>query len=199
VVKYHAKYLVADDGPALVASLNFTRKCFEKTIDAIVVTHDPAVVHGLRELIDADRGARELPADFSSRLIVGPERARRQFTTIIEQARSTIRLIDRKASDPAMTALLRARKADGLRVEIYDGKRLAGLRSHGKIMLVDEALVIVGGLSLNALSLDFRREVAVTVEEPSAVTQIARLMDEVAATPGARRTESAPTEGEAAC
>ena len=29
VVKYHAKYLVADDGPALVASLNFTRKCFE--------------------------------------------------------------------------------------------------------------------------------------------------------------------------
>ena len=26
VVKYHAKYLVADDGPAVVASLNFTRK-----------------------------------------------------------------------------------------------------------------------------------------------------------------------------
>jgi len=41
VVKYHAKYLVADEGPALVASLNFTRKCFAKTMDAIVVTHDP--------------------------------------------------------------------------------------------------------------------------------------------------------------
>ena len=51
VVKYHAKYLVADDGPALVASLNFTRKCFAKTIDAIVVTHDPAVVSGLRALM----------------------------------------------------------------------------------------------------------------------------------------------------
>src|SRR5438067_335848 len=25
VVKYHAKYIVADDGPAVVASLNFTR------------------------------------------------------------------------------------------------------------------------------------------------------------------------------
>ena len=44
VVKYHAKYLVADDGPAVVASLNFTRKCFRKTCDALVVTHDPAVV-----------------------------------------------------------------------------------------------------------------------------------------------------------
>jgi len=26
VVKYHAKYLVVDDGPAIVASLNFTKK-----------------------------------------------------------------------------------------------------------------------------------------------------------------------------
>ena len=34
VVKYHAKYLVADDGPAVVASLNLTRKCFERTCDA---------------------------------------------------------------------------------------------------------------------------------------------------------------------
>ena len=48
VVKYHAKYLLADEGPAVVASLNFTKKCFRKTCDAIVVTHDPAVVSGLR-------------------------------------------------------------------------------------------------------------------------------------------------------
>src|SRR5262245_59504047 len=27
VVKYHAKYIVADEGLALVTSLNFTRKC----------------------------------------------------------------------------------------------------------------------------------------------------------------------------
>ena len=44
VVKYHAKYLIADDGPALVSSLNFTRKCFNKTCDAILVTYDPGVV-----------------------------------------------------------------------------------------------------------------------------------------------------------
>ena len=41
--KYHAKYIVADDGPALIASLNFTRKCFDKTCDFLVVTHEPAV------------------------------------------------------------------------------------------------------------------------------------------------------------
>jgi len=180
VVKYHAKYLVADDGPALVASLNFTRRCFRKTVDAIVVTHDPAVVSGLGQLIAADRADRGIPDQLSPRLIVGPERARRQFTEIIEQATSSIRLIDAKASDPALTALLRARRAAGLRVELYDGKRLGDLRSHGKIMLVDDRLAIVGGLSLNALSLDFRREVAVSVDEPAALAEIARLFDAVA-------------------
>ena len=44
VVKYHAKYVIADDGPAVVASCNFTRKCFSATCDAVVVTHDTTVV-----------------------------------------------------------------------------------------------------------------------------------------------------------
>ena len=198
VVKYHAKYLVADDGPALVASLNFTRKCFKKTIDAIVVTHDPAVVAGLGQLIAADRTNRGIPDRLSPRLIVGPERARRQFTEIIEQATSSIRLIDAKASDPALTALLRARRAAGLRVELYDAKRLGDLKSHGKIMLVDDTLAIVGGLSLNALSLDFRREVAVTVDDPVGVAEIARLFEAVAALT-ALKIEPSLAEGGTAC
>src|SRR5215470_7794839 len=55
VVKYHAKYLVADEGPSIVASLNFTKKCFTKTWDALVITHDPVVASGLKQLMAADR------------------------------------------------------------------------------------------------------------------------------------------------
>ena len=198
VVKYHAKYLVADDGPALVASLNFTRKCFAKTIDAIVVTHDPDVVNGLRQLLEADRGHGAMPDTLPPRVIVGPERARRQFTSIIEQATTSIRLIDRKASDPALMSLLQARTADGVRVELYDAKRLCGLRSHGKIMLVDDRLAVIGGLSLNPMSLDFRREVALTVTEPSAVAEVAGLFAMVAASEPAK-VPPAITEGDSAC
>src|SRR6185503_6943322 len=43
VVKYHAKYIVADDGPALVTTLNFTRKCFESTRDFVIFSQDPEV------------------------------------------------------------------------------------------------------------------------------------------------------------
>ena len=179
VVKYHPKYLVADEGPAVVASLNFTRKCFRKTCDALVITHDPAVVSGLRRLWTADRDRRPMPEDLTERLIVGPERARRQFTALIAGARTSIRLIDAKLSDPDLVSVLNARRAEGLTIEIFSGKRAGALKSHGKLLLVDDELVVVGSLALAALSLDFRREVAIVVNEPSAVAAAAQLFGAV--------------------
>jgi len=183
VVKYHAKYLVVDDGPAVVASLNFTRKCFRRTLDALVVTHDPEVVSGLRRLMAADRDRRQIPADLSPRLIVGPERARRQLTGLIEQARSSIRLIDAKLSDPDLATLLNARRASGLTVEVFSSKRLGGLKSHGKLLLIDDSVAVIGSLALAAISLGFRREVAIVVEEPAAVAEIRELFNSIEATP----------------
>ena len=175
VVKYHAKYMVADDGPAVVASLNFTRKCFRKTIDGLVITHDPAVVEDLHRLMRADAAGQKIPPDLTCRLVIGPERARKQLTAIIEQARSSIRLIDAKLSDPEVVTLLRSRRGGGLTVEVFDSRRLGDLKSHGKIMLIDESRVVVGSLALAALSLDFRREVAIVVDEPSAVEEAVKL------------------------
>ena len=181
VVKYHAKYLVADDGPAVVASLNFTKKCFTRTMDALVITHDPAVTTGLRRLLQADRDSEPLPGDLTDRLIIGPERARRQLTGLIEQAQRRIRLIDAKLSDPDLVSLLRARRDAGVAVEVFNAKRLGELKSHGKMLLVDGRLGVVGSLALAALSLDFRREVAMMVDEPSAVADLEQLFDSVAA------------------
>jgi cardiolipin synthase len=182
VVKYHAKYLIADDGPAVVASFNFTRKCFERTCDALVVTYDPAVVAGLGALMTADRERRQLPAGVSPRLVVGPERARRQLTALFEQAQSSIRLIDSKLSDPDLVTLLNLRRGAGVTVEAHTAKRIGGLKSHGKLMLIDDRLAVVGSLALAALSLDFRREVAILVEEPSAVEAIRQLFLDAAET-----------------
>jgi phosphate-selective porin len=181
VVKYHAKYLVVDDGPAVVASLNFTGKCFRNTVDAIVITRDPAVVDGLVRLHDADREGRSLPQGLPDRLIVGPERARQQFTSLIEGARTSIRLIDPKASDPVMTKLLEQRRQDGIEVEIHDQKTFDRLRSHGKLMLIDDRIAVVGSLAMAAMSLDFRREVALTIHQKPAVATIAHVFDSVAA------------------
>ena len=175
VVKYHAKYLVADDGPAVVMSLNFTRKCFRKTCDAIVVTHDPAVVSGLRQLMTADREGRSIPDGVTPRLIIGPERARRQFTDLVERARKSIKLIDPKLSDPDLVTLLKERREAGIDVEILKAKKIGNVKSHGKMMIVDDRIVAIGGLALAALSLDFRREVAITIDDPVAVAEAVQL------------------------
>ena len=191
VVKYHAKYLVADEGPAIVASLNFTKKCFRKTCDALLITHDPAVVTDLRRLWTADCARAPMPEDLTARLIAGPERARRQFTALIEGARTSIRLIDAKLSDPDLVSLLSAKRRGGMTVEVFSGRRLGDLKSHGKIMLIDDRTVVIGSLALAALSLDFRREVAIVVTEPGAVAAAAELFRTV--------RDAAPATGEVLC
>jgi phosphatidylserine/phosphatidylglycerophosphate/cardiolipin synthase-like enzyme len=180
-VKYHAKYLVVDEGPAIVASGNFTRKCFERTVDAVVVTHDPDVVAGLRALHAADCGGAPLPPALSMRLIIAPERSRGLLAALLADARSSIRVIDPKLCDPRMMGLLSARRSDGLTVEIFDGPRIGALESHGKILLVDDRVALVGSLAFAPVSLDRRREVAIVVEEPRAVADVARLFRTAAA------------------
>jgi phosphatidylserine/phosphatidylglycerophosphate/cardiolipin synthase-like enzyme len=174
VVKYHAKYMVADDGPALIGSANLTAKCFAASCDFILVTHDPAIVSGLGALFETDWLAphSDFPAGITERLIVGPDRARAQFTALIERARRSIRIIDHKLNDPSILGLLDQKRAAGIRVEMLDSGRLGGLLPHGKLMIVDGRVAALGSMALSALSLDFRREVAVVVDDPRSVRKL---------------------------
>lgn len=165
--KYHAKYIVADDGPALVASMNFTRKCFSDTCDFLLVSWDGEVVTGLQSLFAAD--CRPGPTSFSGcltgRLVVGPERARASLTGLLLAARRSIRIIDHRVSDPNIVALLESRKADGVAVEVLGRGALGGLLSHGKMILIDGVKAVIGSIALSAASLDRRRELGVVVED----------------------------------
>ena len=174
VVKYHAKYLLADNGPALITSLNLTAKCFGATCDFILLTHDPGVVAGLRELFEVDWLAPHstLSAHLSPRLIVGPERARVQFTALLESAKRSIHIIDHKLDDPAIQALLKSKQAQGVDVQVLGQGNLGGLLAHGKLTIVDGRIAAIGSMAQTAMSLDFRREIAVTVEEPKCVRKL---------------------------
>lgn len=192
VIKYHAKYVLADDGPALLASLNLTRKCFDKTVDFMLVTHDAAVVSGIRTLFRTDcQGLTYgLPEGVSERLIVGPERARRQLTDLLSQARRQIRIIDHKIADPAIATLLKLRQSEGVDVEVLGSGSYDGLMPHGKMILVDGALAAIGSIALSAQCMDFRREVAVLVDDPRIVGELQRYFQGLSAGP-----RSAPRGG----
>jgi cardiolipin synthase A/B len=199
VVKYHAKYVVADDGPAVVASLNFTRKCFTRTCDALVITFDADVVSGLRQLMAADRDGIAAPSSLSRRIILGPEGARRQFMGLIADAQTSILMIDAKVADPEMIALLDERRHAGVDVLVHDRNRIGTLRSHGKIMLIDGVRAVVGSLALTALSLDFRREVAIEITEPAAVEEIKALFTSLGMIAGAQSDAVPAAAGETPC
>jgi phosphatidylserine/phosphatidylglycerophosphate/cardiolipin synthase-like enzyme len=190
VVKYHAKYLVADDSTAIITTLNPTRKCFTRTWDAVLLTQDPAVVKGLLTLFKADAAGAPLPSrrPLSRRLIVGPERSRSEFRALICSAKHSIRILDHKLSDPDLVGLLRERRGDGIIVTVLGKQPMRGVEPHGKMMIIDEARAVLGSTALSTLSLDFRREVSVVVHDPALVKQLNVSYQELAAKAGVAAT-----------
>ena len=184
IVKYHAKYMVADDGPALVGTLNFTAKCFTNTCDFQLVTWDPGIISSLQRLFETDCVSPEapLPDGLSDRLIVGPDRARARFTQLLSGAQRTIRIIDHKVADPQLVALLKAKKEAGVSVEVLGSGEVGGMRSHGKMLLIDDRVAVIGSIALAPLNLDFRREVALRIDDPRCVAQLAGFFQNVVAT-----------------
>ena len=174
VVKYHAKYLVADEATAVVTTLNPTRKCFSRTWDAVLITQDAAVVQGLLTLFRADSAGVPLPSrrPISRRLIIGPERSRSEIRALIAGARHSIRILDHKLSDPDLVGLLRDRRNDGITVSVIGRHPMGPIEPHGKMMIIDEERAILGSTALSTLSLDFRREVSVVIHQPALVKQL---------------------------
>ena len=172
-VKYHAKYIVADDKIGLISSSNFTRKCFESTCDFILVSHEPEVAGGLKDLFDHDCHAPyfSLP-EISDRLIIGPERTRESFTRLLESARISISIIDHRVTDPAVIDLIENKRKSGVKVGILGRGYLAGMQSHGKMMVLDNQQAVLGSVALSKVSLETRREVAIRMDEPRLVQEL---------------------------
>ncbi len=171
VVKYHCKYVVADGRRAMIATLNPTKKCFTRTWDFVCITEDRDLVRSVATLFALDAaGERLLPKHrLSPRLIIGPEAARPRMRDLILSARRQIQLLDHKLSDPDMVALLRDRRDAGVAVAIAGRNPTGPLVPHGKLLIIDGLRAVLGSTALSALSLDFRREVSVLIEDAAAV------------------------------
>lgn len=174
-MKYHAKYLVADDRLALVTTLNYTRRCLTRTCDFTLVSRDADMVSGLTALFDADWALR--PATFTraqrERLIVGPDHGpRERFAALVGGARRRLRICDAKLSDPEIVARLRDRQRAGVAVETLRRRDVRPLRRHGKLLVIDDTAAVIGSLALSTRALDERRELAVVVRDPHLVARL---------------------------
>jgi cardiolipin synthase len=187
VVKYHAKYLVADGAIALIATLNPTTKCFTRTFDFVYTTSDEALVRSVSTLFALDAaGERVGPRHrLTDRLIVGPEGSRPHMRKLIASARQSVRVLDHKLSDPDLVALLRERREEGIDVRVVGRRPVGGYKPHGKLLIIDDARVVLGSMAMSALSLDFRREVSVMIDDRPIVREVSAYYDELSARLGA--------------
>jgi phosphatidylserine/phosphatidylglycerophosphate/cardiolipin synthase-like enzyme len=174
--------MVVDDEVALVGSINLTRKCFDKTSDFVAISTDPRVVSALTALFDGDcrLAPTPSPGQLAPRLVVGPDHSRARILKTLGGARRSIRIIDRKLGDEEVLQALVEKARAGVDVRIVRQKRLAGLISHGRLLIVDERTAVVGSMALSARHLDHRREVALVVEDRAAVDALVRFFDEAA-------------------
>ena len=66
----------------------------------------------------------------------------------------------------------------------FSWKASASATAHaGKMMLIDGKKAVVGSLALAAISIDFRREVSLVVEDPGGVAALEALFRSIAASP----------------
>lgn len=193
-VKYHAKYVVADDTIGLISSSNFTHKCFKRTCDFLLVTHEPEIVSGLKDLFEHDCHEPDFPLpEITDRLIVGPERTRERFTRVLESARASIAIMDHRVTDPRMIDIIEAKRKNGVKVGILGSGDIAGMLPHGKMIVVDNQQAVIGSVALSKVSLETRREVAVTVDEPGLVQELSRFFERCASSP-VEDAEDGPTD-----
>jgi cardiolipin synthase len=186
VVKYHAKYLVADGKTALIATLNPTKKCFTTTWDFVLTTEERDVVRSLATLFALDTGGkRVLPRHrISPRLIIGPEGARVRMRALLSSARRSLRILDHKLSDPDLVALLRERRAEGIAVSVISDQRVGSMVPHGKLLIIDEARAVFGSMAMSERSLDLRREVSIVMDAPATVRELNEFYQELSARAG---------------
>jgi len=150
VVKYHAKYLLADDGSRIDHLLNLTGKWLRGNLRLHPPDPRPGSGGGSAlSLFDVDWLAPHstLSPHVSQRLIIGPERARAQFSALLGSAKHSIHIIDHKLSDPAIQALLKSKKARGVDVQVLGRGNLGGLLAHGKLMIVDGRIAVIGSMA----------------------------------------------------
>lgn len=177
-VPYHAKLGVADADRAMVATLNYTRRSFETTVDAVLITRDAALVASIGDLFRADTEARPwAPAgQASTRLIVGPEALRSELAARFEAAGQSICILDRGFRDPSLRALVESRRADGITVTLLGARDVLPYTAHGRFIVLDGVVALIGSASLSPRSLEARREAAVTITEPALVQRVSALL-----------------------
>ncbi len=186
--KYHAKYVVADERLALVSSFNFTSGNFQRTCDFGLLTQERETVLGLARLFEADWEGEE-NVEMPPRVVVTPGDGRRRILKLFLAARKSIDIVDHRLWAPDILQVLGLRAAENVTVRVLGQASAENepaiqcykppeWEPHGKLMIVDNEVAMLGSISPVTRLLDHRRELSILASEPACVQKLADFFEE---------------------
>ncbi len=185
----HAKFIVVDDGKAMVSTGNFSLKVgILQERNFMAQLADPADVADLVALFDAD-WQRQKPDMSCTRLLISPINSRPRLLDLIRSASQTLTLESMQFADTEVRAAVQTRHAAGVKIRalLADATWIAAnaeaasfLKSlgipvksiphlHTKVVVVDGQRAYLGSANLSFTSLSKNREVGLILTEASSL------------------------------
>ena len=195
----HEKSMVADDAVAFVKSLNWATKNLTETRDYAVVTDHKHEVGEIVEGFEADWERQKFDPGTEAHLIWCPINGRDRIAEFIDGAKHTLFVQNERYQDAVILERLVRAAERGVKVHVMarpphslkkeklvEGvgglrilddvgikiHKLKGLKLHGKMLLADGVVAIVGSINLAPGSFDSRRELAIEVRDDDVVDRL---------------------------
>jgi phosphatidylserine/phosphatidylglycerophosphate/cardiolipin synthase-like enzyme len=187
----HAKFMVIDRSIAMVMNANLTASAFADNREFGATTTDEESVSQAQAIFDRDWN-HEPVTPSEGPLIVSPTNSRERYLDLISRADESIDFYAEVIRDPGIIAALLQAETRGVAVRLivddsidedsqeslvtlFEGGveiRLAsGLYIHAKLMLIDDALAVVGSQNFTATSLDLNRELAIVLTDQATLSR----------------------------
>jgi phosphatidylserine/phosphatidylglycerophosphate/cardiolipin synthase-like enzyme len=201
----HEKSIVVDEVAALVATFNLCEKYFTRTRDYGVITEDPDHVAQIVEVFDADwNHADWVPSDHHG-LSGSNSNSRLDMAQFIDSATHRLDIQHPKYVDAVILDRIVEAAHRGVKVHVLCGGRHGisdwdvldtfaslrtlrrfgvkvhkqkNLRVHAKLLIVDEERAFVGSMNIDRSAFDLRRELGITIADPTVVARLKAVFDE---------------------
>ena len=186
LIRYHAKYMVADGSTLYLFGFNFTKLDIDKSRSFALLTRDAKAVQEAIKLFESDITRQDYTPG-KSNLVISPDNARAMLSAFIKGARRDLAIYDSKVQDPAMIKLLKERAARGVTVRVIgnvkgkqdgiDTRPLATMRVHVRAIVRDGTRAFVGSQSLRKDELENRREVGLIISNPTVARKLLQVFE----------------------
>ncbi len=190
----HQKTLLLDQHKALVLSFNFTRSAFKNERNFGLVIDDPEQVQEIQRVFNADWENKKA-APHSPQLIWSPDNSREKILSLINNAKSELKVYAQGLTDYQVVGALAAAARRGVQVRLltsgsqpgkkWDYLQRAGVQLtldkrlviHAKVLLADKKAAMLGSINFTQPSLDKNRELSVLANDPAIINQLVDIFD----------------------